>query len=142
MKKSFFVEGVCYAFIMLFVYAAVSKLMDYQKFQVQLLQSPLLHPFAISVSWFIPATEFVIAGIMAVPRLRLTGLYAGFTLMVLFTSYIIVVTRFSDHIPCACGGILGRMGWSAHLIFNLCWVALATTSIFLNPEEHQKHLLQ
>ncbi|TGN26443.1 MauE/DoxX family redox-associated membrane protein [Empedobacter tilapiae] len=37
---------VCYLFIILFIYAAVSKLIDFENFQIQLAQSPLLSVYA------------------------------------------------------------------------------------------------
>ena len=37
---------VCYLFIILFIYAAVSKLIDSENFQIQLAQSPLLSVYA------------------------------------------------------------------------------------------------
>jgi len=142
MKKSLFVEGVCLAFIVLFVYAAVNKLMDYQKFKVQLEQSPLLNSFAGWVAWFIPACEILISCMLAFTRTRLAGMYACFSLMILFEAYIFTVTRFSEHVPCACGGILGKLGWSAHFIFNGCWVAAALAGVLFYPDRTRQHLLQ
>lgn len=37
---------VCYLFIILFIYTAVSKLIDFENFQIQLTQSPLLSVYA------------------------------------------------------------------------------------------------
>jgi len=53
-------------------------------------------------------------------------------LMVLFTVYIYLILNFSDFIPCSCGGILEKMDWHTHLIFNLICVIAAVTAIFMN----------
>lgn len=138
MKRKAVVETISILFIFLFVYAATSKLIEYEKFKVQLGQSPLLTDFASWIAWLVPAIEIIISVLLAIKQLKLMGLYASFSLMVMFTAYIIGVTRFSDNIPCSCGGILESMGWNAHLLFNFSFVFLAIIGIFL----HNKHTSQ
>jgi uncharacterized membrane protein YphA (DoxX/SURF4 family) len=115
----------------LFVYASVSKLLDFENFQIQLGQSPLLSAFAGWVSWGVPIVELVIALLLLVPKFRLVGLFAAFSLMVMFTTYIIIILNFSSFIPCSCGGILEKMGWTEHLLFNIGFVILALIGILL-----------
>jgi uncharacterized membrane protein YphA (DoxX/SURF4 family) len=124
-----FSEFICLLYILLFVYAAVSKLLDFENFQVQLGQSPLLSAFAGWASWGIPITEILIAIALLFPRYRLVGLFAAFSLMVLFTTYIIIILNFSPFVPCSCGGILEKMSWTQHLVFNIVFVFLALISI-------------
>ncbi len=135
MKRNLIVEIICFLFILLFVYAATSKLLDYQKFQVQLGKSPLLTAFAGWVAWAIPAIEIIISVMLAIRGFRLFALYASFSLMVLFTAYIIVITKFSDYIPCSCGGVLQDMSWNQHLAFNILFVLFASTGILLHSEQ-------
>ena len=68
MKRSLLIEIIAFLFILLFVYAAVSKVLDYQKFQVQLGKSPLLTAFAGWVAWVIPAIEIIISLALAIPK--------------------------------------------------------------------------
>jgi len=131
MKKTVIIDIICFLFIVLFVYAAVFKLIDVQKFRVQIGQSPFLTNIAPFVAWFIPITEILVALLLAIPRFRLTGLYASFSLMVMFTAYIIVILNFSKHIPCSCGGVLETLGWTEHLIFNVGFILLAVVGVFL-----------
>ena len=133
--KKVALEIICFLFILLFTYAAVTKLMDYQKFTVQIGQSPLLTDFAGVLAWAVPGVELLIAGMLAITRLRLIGLYAAFSLMVMFTAYIIAILQFSDSIPCSCGGVLEAMGWTEHLIFNIGFVLLGFTGIVLHSPE-------
>ena len=116
-------------FILLFVYTAASKLADYETFTVQLGKSPMLTAFSDSVAWFIPAIEVVIAVLLAIPSFRLVGLYLSFALMVMFTSYIVAITSYSEFIPCSCGGVLQTMSWDEHLVFNIAFVLLAVIAI-------------
>jgi hypothetical protein len=131
--KKYFVDLVSLLLIFLFVYAAASKLLDYQKFQVQLGQSPMLTHFAGWVAWLIPGIEILISILLAFAKYRIAGLYASFSLMVMFSSYIITITRYSEYVPCSCGGILQHMTWNQHLIFNLFFVLLSLSSILIYP---------
>ena len=134
MKRATIVEVISALFILLFVYAATSKLIDYQKFRVQLGQSPMLTAFAGWVAWIIPSVEIIIAIMLALPRLRLTALYAAFSLMVMFTAYIIAITKFSEYVPCSCGGVLQNMSWNQHLLFNIGFVLLGLAGILLHSD--------
>jgi len=126
--------------ILLFVYAAASKLLDLDKFRIQLGQSPLVTAFASWVAWVIPALEIFIAALLLSNKFRLPALYASFTLMLIFTGYIISIIKFSSHMPCSCGGVLEKMGWSAHLSFNILFTALAFIGVLLYNESNEKFL--
>ncbi|MBE0392173.1 DoxX family protein [Flavobacterium sp. PL002] len=128
-------ELICLLYILLFVYAAVSKLLDFENFQIQLGQSPLLSTFAGWVSWGVPIVELVIALLLLVPRFRLVGLFAAFSLMTMFTSYIFIILNYSSFVPCSCGGILEKMGWSEHLVFNIFFAMLAILGLSLSGQQ-------
>ena len=138
MKKSITVEIIIFLFIILFVYAAVSKLIDVEKFRVQIGQSPMLTDIAPFVAWLIPITEVLIALMLAMPRFRIFGLYGSFCLMVMFTAYIIAILQFNEHVPCSCGGVLQTMDWTEHLIFNVAFVSFALTGIVLHWRHERK----
>jgi hypothetical protein len=124
-----FSNCVAYFFILLFFYASISKILDFENFQVQLAQSPLLSAFAESISYMVILTEVVISGLLSVPKTRKFGLYASFGLMVAFTVYIYLILNYSDFIPCSCGGILEKMSWQTHFIFNIACIVLSLSSI-------------
>jgi uncharacterized membrane protein YphA (DoxX/SURF4 family) len=135
-KREVIIEVICFLLIVLFVYAAANKLMDVQKFKVQIGQSPLLTDIAPFVAWFIPITEIGVALMLAIPRFRMVGLYASFSLMVMFTTYIIAILNFSAHVPCSCGGVLENLGWTEHLFFNIGFTGMALMGVILlsNPQ--------
>ncbi len=136
--KTIALETISFLFIILFAYAAVTKLLDYQKFAVQIGQSPLLNDFAGWIAWVIPTIEIVIAAMLATPRLRLIAMHAAFSLMVMFTTYIIVILNFSSNIPCSCGGVLEKLGWTEHLIFNVAFILLGLAGIILTSDNSFK----
>ncbi len=131
--KSIFLNSICLLYILLFVYAAVSKLLDFENFRVQLGQSPLLSAFAGWVSWGVPISELFISLLLILPRYRFIGLFAAFSLMTMFTAYIYIILNYSSFVPCSCGGVLQKMTWDQHLIFNGAFLILATLAILIKP---------
>lgn len=135
--RKYFPETASGLFILLFVYAATSKVFDLSSFNAQLAQSPLLTGFTSWIIWLIPSFEILIAVLLAVDRFRLAGLYAFFTMMVMFTAYIIAILNFSEFIPCSCGGVLQHLSWKAHLLVNTGFILLAATAIiFSDPAKN------
>ena len=125
-------EIIVSLYVLLFVYAAMSKLLDFQKFVVQLGQSPMLTEMARYVAWVVPGVELFISFLLLLPKTRIGALYASFSLMTLFTVYIVLASRFSDYVPCSCGGVIQQLSWGQHLIFNLVFLALGVSAILLS----------
>ena len=126
-------DTISILFIILFAYAAASKWMDFDKFQAQLSQSPIISPFTSWIVWLIPLVELSLSLLLILPKWQLPGLYGCFSLMTMFSAYIVAITRYSEFIPCSCGGVLEHMSWNTHLIFNLCFVLLASLAILIKP---------
>ena len=125
------IKAVSYFFILLFIYASVSKLLDFENFQVQIAQSPLLSSYAGFISYLVIIVELIIVLLLSIPRVKKIGLYASMALMVAFTIYIYLILNFSDFVPCSCGGILEKLGWTEHLVFNMVCVVLTLIGIIL-----------
>lgn len=133
MIRKIVVDIVVFSCILLFVYAALTKLLDYQKFAIQLGQSPMLTDFARFLAWSVPGVELLISLLLIFRATRLVGFYAALSLMTMFTSYIVLASRFSDYVPCSCGGIIQNLTWTQHLIFNLVFFLLVVIAILLYP---------
>lgn len=129
-KKTGVIWFVVVAYVILFTYAAISKLLDFETFTVQLAQSPLLSAYAGVIAWMVVGIELAIAFLLIIPKFRMLAFYAAFTLMVMFTVYIYIILNFSDFIPCSCGGVLEKLSWTQHLIFNVVFIILAVVAIF------------
>lgn len=125
---------VIYFFIILFVYAAVSKLTDFENFQVQIAQSPLLSAFATPIAYGVVLGELAIALMLCFTKSRLLGLYLFLGFMTAFTVYIFLILNYSPFVPCSCGGVLEKMGWWEHLWFN-GGVCLVTVFIIITDNE-------
>lgn len=118
-------------YVLLFVYAAISKLLDFENFTLQLAQSPLLSAYAGFIAPSVITVELLIVLLLCIKATRLTGLYASLFLMVAFTVYIYLIINYSDFIPCSCGGIIEKLSWTEHLVFNFVFAVLALVGIVL-----------
>jgi hypothetical protein len=85
----------------------------------------------------VPAVEVLVAATLIFPKTRLAGLYGCFLLMVMFSTYIVIILNFSQYVPCSCGGILENMSWSQHLVFNIVCTGLAATAVIIYPVHAQ-----
>jgi len=132
MKRNLIIEIIACLLIILFVYAGVAKLIDYDKFTAQIGQSPMLTRLAGFLAWFVPVTEILISLLLAFGRTRLIGLYFSFGLLTTFTVYIVIATHFSDYVPCSCGGVIEHMTWSQHLVFNASFLLMTAFAIIID----------
>ncbi len=130
------VDVIVYLYIMLFVYAALTKILDFENFQIELAQSPLLTTFAGPISFAVPIIEVLIALFLSYHKTRKIALYSGFGLMVMFTVYIVIMVNFSPFVPCSCGGILEKMTWNQHLIFNIIFVIFGLIAIVISNKKN------
>jgi hypothetical protein len=105
--------------------------MDYENFQVQIAQSPILSAYAGYIAPSVIIGELVVSSLLVFRKTVLTGLHLATGLMVAFTVYIFLILNYSEFIPCSCGGVLEKLGWTEHLIFNLVFVALGISSIWI-----------
>ncbi|MCK7591279.1 hypothetical protein M0G43_11895 [Subsaxibacter sp. CAU 1640] len=133
-SKKKIVKAVSMLFILIFVYASITKLRNIKNFQFQIGQSAVLGVFAEWISFGVIGAELLTAGFLSFGHTQRVGLYLSCILMTLFTIYIILVLNFSKDIPCPCGGIISAMGWNTHVIFNISCIALAIIALFKKKE--------
>lgn len=129
MKKTVILEIIIVLYIILFLYTGISKLIDYSVFKEQISTSPLLAPVSTIIAIGLPWIEFLIVGLLIIPRWRLKGLYSAFLMMVLFTIYIIGILFFNKELPCSCGGVISELSWSQHIVFNSAFIITALIGI-------------
>ncbi|WP_374173176.1 MauE/DoxX family redox-associated membrane protein [Flavobacterium tructae] len=135
-SKVIIFDITCLLYIFLLVYAAMNKGLDFEKFKIELGQSPLLSAFASWISWAVLIIEFAITIFLLFPKTRVRALYAGFCLMSMFTAYIFIMLNFSSFLPCSCGGILEKMNWQQHLLFNIAFIVLGGAALWLNHSQY------
>ena len=132
MKSSVFIDVVAFLFVLLFVYTATSKFLDFTLFREQIAENAILAPFTRAIVWFVPLSEIIISIMLLLPNWRIRGLYFAVGLMMVFTTYIILIMNFSKHIPCSCGGIISSLSWREHVIFNSAFLLFGILAILVS----------
>jgi hypothetical protein len=140
-NPSVLINIICSAHIFLFIYAAASKLGDLEKFSIQIGKSPILSGFSDIIIILIPGIETLLAILLISERVRLLALFGSFSLMSLFSIYIVYILFFSPYVPCSCGGVLEKMSWAQHLVFNCCFILISTVAILIHPTKSNKELI-
>ena len=117
---------------MLFTYAAIFKAMDYQLFISDMSKSPLLVKYNKNIlAPLVLGTEFLIVLLLNFPTTRKTGFFLSFFVMAIFSLYLSTLYFFFTNIPCSCGGILGKMSYPTHIVFNICFTLLSAAGVML-----------
>src|SRR5215218_6411620 len=118
-SKSRLSDVIASLLIFLFVYTAISKLINLHQFKVVLEKSNYLKGYADLIAVLVPSLEIVISILLFFPISRRQGLLASTILMLLFTLYVGAMVVFLRELPCSCGGVIQTLSWHEHLIFNL-----------------------
>lgn len=138
MKRKVFIYVICAVLIILWVYAALSKLADYHSFTIQLKIQPLPYWLISVLKPGLPLVELITAGLLYFQKTRAAGLYMSFGLLLSFTLYVIFALRGTfGEIPCSCAGIISAFHWKGHLIFNLIFTFLNVEAICLRKGGNQ-----
>jgi len=124
-KKNWLTDIFASLFIFLFVYTATSKLLHIERFKAVISHSPLIHVFANLLSWLVPITELLVSLLLFFRWSREYGFLISVVILATFTLYITYMILFSTHLPCSCGGVIEKMNWTQHLIFNIIFFLLS-----------------
>ena len=127
MKKKIALEIISFLLVLLFTYAAVSKLLDQRVFIFQMGLSPFypVKHFAYILGWMVPCAELLTAALLMFERTRNYGLLASLCLLLAFEIYIGMLLISGWNLPCTCGGVISRLSWKGHLSFNAIFIVLA-----------------
>ena len=125
------IEIIAAFFIILFIYTAINKLSAISQFQNVLTKSPVIGKMAYPIGWIIPVSELAIVALLFFPVTRSAGIYCSLLLMSAFTIYLVYMLAFSPWLPCSCGGVLSKMSWKQHILFNISFIVLALCAILI-----------
>lgn len=117
--------------IILWVYTAGSKLMDFPDFKNQLHLQHFSETTAKILIIALPTAELITAALLATKHQKL-GLKISLILLTIFTAYIILIlSGYYIKTPCSCGGVLKFLGWRLHLLFNLFFLSINILALYL-----------
>lgn len=113
--------------VLLWGYAAFSKIAEYDKFvqQMQLAPVPLMKLLGPTLGWLMPAIELILLGMLLTDRFRTLGLWFSFALLMVFEIYITAMLLSGLELPCTCGGLISKLQWKEHLVFNAGFMLIA-----------------
>lgn len=135
MRRNMIIEIISSMLVALFSYTAISKLVEFKTFTLQLSKSPFITQFSGLLAFALPIIELGAVGLLLLNKTRSIGLYASFGLMSLFTAYVYAMLHFSYDLPCSCGGVLSIMSWQQHLIFNVVFTLLSMVAAVLQKKK-------
>jgi putative oxidoreductase len=139
--KTFIKLAVPASLILLFTYAAISKLSDLVIFKSQLYRQHFPHVLADMLLYALPAAELFTVLLLLFQRTRLTGLLVSAAMLTAFTLYIALgLLHVWGKIPCSCGGILNHMSWQTHLVFNCAFLLAGLAGIAVHRADEDPRL--
>ena len=129
-RRQVLLEVIVSLLVLLFLYASISKFLDFKTFIKETNNQPLPNSWTPFLVWIIPCSEVAISLALLFERTRLAGLYGSLVLMGVFSIYaLIILLHAFSYIPCSCGGIIKRLTWRQHLVLNLFFVGLSIAGI-------------
>jgi len=138
MKKETLVFGCIGLFVLLYSYTAISKILDYDLFVFQMRRAPLplMQLIAPVLGRVIPLIELILAIGLLIDRIRIRALIASVGLLIIFEIYIIGMLLSGHVLPCTCGGIISKMSWKEHLLFNAIFISIGLATLFQIKKIH------
>lgn len=136
-KKAILMEICCFLLVLLFLYASVSKYLDFKGFKDAMHNQPFPLWLSDFFIWTVPPFEIlislaIVSHFIGAGKIRKYGLYGSLFLMSAFTLYtVLVLAHTFGRVPCSCGGVINGLNWWQHSIFNLFFVGVSLFALRL-----------
>lgn len=130
MWKKVILEIIVAILMLFWVYAGLTKLLDYDTYWRQVGNIVGNDALAKFLAIVLPLTQLVIAASLFWNR-RI-ALIASLGMISFFTGYIVCVLYFAPVTPCSCTGIITGLNWQQHLVFNTAILLLNSIAILIN----------
>ncbi len=138
MRRSDLPDLLSFLIILMFSYAAISKLIDFNAFKLQMKVQPLPRWSVNALVYFLPGIEIMTAVSLLFKKTRTIGFLSSALLMLAFSIYVgLAMAGLFGSIPCSCGGIVKNFSWPQHFIFNLIFLFLSIYGIILDYQERR-----
>lgn len=142
MKRSFILDIFISLFVLIFVYAAFAKIIDFSGHVKAMHNQPLAEWLINILVYAIPISEIIIVALLMTERTKLLGIYLFTTSMMAFTVYVgLIIGNHYGRIPCSCGGLMRQLNWNTHLYINLFLTSLGIFSIYLAKKKRDYNSL-
>jgi hypothetical protein len=138
MKKQLLSDLIALMFIILFVYAGWTKLLDHRIFHNQLATFDYINSFAGFLAWAVPLIHLGLALLFIWPSMRLWALGGTFVLLLTYSVYIILILYRGVNVPCACSGLFKFTSWIEQLVMNSVFLLGASIGIIFETNPKRK----
>jgi hypothetical protein len=139
MRKNILLEIIISLIIVLFLYTAASKLIDYKGFAAAMRNQVFPNRFVPTLVIILPAAEILTVVLLLFEKTRVFGLLASVLLMTVFTGYVAsVMMHFFPRVPCSCGGVIKHLGWGLHLLLNLFYLMISVVGLFIQIQKQKQ----
>ena len=143
MKKETILTLCSTALAVLFFYAAIVKLIDYDHAQASMRKQVFSNSIADILTWLVPAAELITVLFLLYRPTQTLGLWTSLVLLILFTAYIVLAMRgFLGERPCSCGGILQRLSYPWHILLNLLFLAISILGLIYHHHPKRNPLAE
>lgn len=138
MKKKIALEGIVSMLILLYLYTGLTQVLSFRFFYGNIFNQPIFQWSKPVLVYLIPASQLLIAGGLLFERTRKFALWASLGLLTVFTTYILlIILNALARVPCSCGGVISSFTWPQHLVFNLFFLLINVTALFLRRPTQQ-----
>lgn len=130
--------------LVLFVYSATDKLLDFASFRAVLHKSPIVGEKAPVVAWALPLLEFGISLLLLFRRTRRQGLWSALVLLAIYSGYLLVQSFLLGESIYYSAGVLKQVTWWQHLIINFLLISLTVLGLWKrrpNPAIEESRVL-
>lgn len=127
--KTIIVDIIGYLFVLLFLYTAANKIWRFHNFEWVLSTLPVIGGLSKLIAYAVPTAELLATILLLSPVGRRVGLLFSLLLMLAFTGYLLFMLMYTNDLPCNCGGVISKLSWKQHIIFNVFFLILSLMAI-------------
>lgn len=127
-KRKVLSEVITLLIIVVLIYAAINKFINYRSFRLVLGITPSLKEMVSVLTWAIPLIELSIAILVMLQKTKIVGLYLS---ICLFFIYLLGMFQLKLYAPNIRGGLLDGLSFTQYVIVNTFLLTLSLAGILL-----------
>ena len=121
-----------YIIALFFAYSFSIKILDFNNFEIKLIQSELINnDWTTVIGYSVLLIEFSIVILLFFNIKRKETLLGSFLFLILLTAYLLALNEFSLFNGCSCGGVFDKLTYSEHLFVNFLFIAINFIALLL-----------
>lgn len=125
--------SINYILLIVFAFAAITKLLEQEKFYTNLVNSPMLELPSLVIhilSWLIPILEGVVVIGLIWKRFQIQAIYLIVILLITYIIYSLAILLVAPYSPCSCGGVIALIDWTQHLYLQIGLLSLTLVEFY------------